>query len=348
MLNAEREIRGGEYVDLLVQFKPTSQRKSVETLDIRSPKGNVSVVLTGEGVSPTIAVEPPGGVLDAGHVLRGDMVTRSCTLRNTSVFPMAFSMLLADRSLSNYSGLPLFACAPAEATVAPGGAAEVRVSFSPDFERRAPFAGVFEVDVPNQTDVKTVTIRGRCWNCQVYVLPASPGDEPRADDPSLLEDALAPPVGLLVPPASEEEARALATPGPRMLYSWTLVFPRGAGGGAGGAAAAPAAAEKKVVVGCIELNDPKRGSPGTFEVTFPADAAGVFTADVMKGAVNAGQAATVTFKFTAPRKNAGGAGTEYGQWKQVTARIALKGGFVPPGIPEDRFVNVVLRGFVPI
>ena len=53
-----------------MQFKPLRQRKFVETLTVRSGIGSVHVVLSGEGVSPSLQLTPESGLLDIGNVLQ--------------------------------------------------------------------------------------------------------------------------------------------------------------------------------------------------------------------------------------------------------------------------------------
>lgn len=70
-----------EYQDLTLQFKPLRQRKFVETLTVRSGIGSVHVVLSGEGVSPSLKLTPESGLLDIGNVLQvRPRASRTCAV----------------------------------------------------------------------------------------------------------------------------------------------------------------------------------------------------------------------------------------------------------------------------
>ena len=98
IVNALREVTPGEYQDVTLQFKPLRQRKFVETLTVRSGIGSVTIMLTGEGVSPSLQLTPESGLLDIGHVLQDNVGTSSFKLQNTSVFPLRFSVVQRVRA----------------------------------------------------------------------------------------------------------------------------------------------------------------------------------------------------------------------------------------------------------
>ncbi len=58
------------------------------------------MTVSGEGVSPSLTMEPADGVLDLGNVMAGDSVTATATLRNTSAFPLNFTVAYASRLCS--------------------------------------------------------------------------------------------------------------------------------------------------------------------------------------------------------------------------------------------------------
>ena len=257
----------------------------------------------------------------------------------------------------------MVSCSPNEAVIPAGEAQEVTVTFAPDHMRRDQFVSSFLVDIPNQETETIVTVRGRCWDRQLYVLPVAPSDELQADHPDMIDDGLAPPVALAPvvsalasrgAGAGDDGAAAAAGAGQgeaQTNYGLVLAFPKP---GPGGYAASDVELTKSVTVGSCQPNDPKTGSAGTFEVVWdtsdPAVADGVFTVDNVKGSLNGGQEATLKFAFKPPpvEDRAAGSGNGLGQWTSTTARVILRGGYCSPGVPDVQSVSVVLRGFVPL
>ena len=126
-----------------------------------------AVVISGEGVSPLLALAPADGVVDVGHVMAGDTATATCKLTNTSKFPLTFSIASTGRAYSNHNGSAVFVITPQQGRVEPGVEVQLRITFSPDHVSRSEFIGRFEVLVPNQTSEMPLTIRGRSWARQV-------------------------------------------------------------------------------------------------------------------------------------------------------------------------------------
>lgn len=329
------------------------------------------VVLVGEGVSPTLAMDPADGVVDVGHVIAGESSSRTVRLTNTSVFPLTFEIKNIGRTFQNYGSVEVFSCTPAEATVPAGETQEVEVTFSPDFARKAAFVAQFLVDIPNQDEEMRLTVRGRAWDRQLYCMPSAAFDELPASDPAMAEWALETPrslevssadiVGQLLSASAAAAAELTgkeppAAPGGgaggpesillKAAYNLRLEFPKpGRGDGA-----EDVPLEKEVTIGSCESS---AGSAGNFEIVFPSDpaTAGVFTAEPDKGSVPPGSKTPVKFSFKPPMDKPRSVGTSdnVGQWLQVTARIILKGGSLGHnGVPDTQEVDCVLRGFVPI
>jgi hypothetical protein len=110
--------------------------------------------------------------------------------------------------------------------------------------------------------------------------------------------------------------------------------------------------EKGILVGSIALNDPKKGSNGTFEIVLDkvSPSSAYFSATPDKGSVSSGQEVTVKFKFNPPPKpgqeEGGSSGIEVGQWTKVLASVICKGGYKPEGAPDERTFKVLLVGYV--
>ena len=90
-MNAARPLASNAAMNLIVQFTPQSQMHSRETITVASSYGRVQIVLVGQGVSPSLRIEPADGIIDVGHILAGDVAEAKCTFHNCSVFPLNFA-----------------------------------------------------------------------------------------------------------------------------------------------------------------------------------------------------------------------------------------------------------------
>lgn len=302
------------------------------------------------------------GNIDMGQVLAGDSSTKSFTLRNSSVFPVRYEIIQKGKMPENYNSLASFLCTPEEATILPGDTQEVTVRAQPD--RSLPYAHRCElvVRVPTTNESKALSygihLQARTWARQLYVRPKDPADEPREGSKDLIVDPFAVPAELCVPfPA--DEGKTHAEPASRRVIR--LTFPKkgltgdeaSAGEGDGGASAA-SLTEKFLVVGACGINEEGRtGGGGGF--TFrpldnSGDAAKYFSITPASGSAKPGEDIEVTCKFTPPD----GPGDDedskvcvvVGQWVEMTFECVLKGGYAPPGTPDEEIVDVQLRGFV--
>ena len=187
-------------------------------------------------------------------------------------------------------------------------------SFSMDFQRPVPSTMEFKIDVPNATGgEKVFKVRARCWDRQLFVVPSDSKYEPKKSDISLVEDPLAIPRTLQRKEVEDGGdanggAAAVAGSGGKRILSAlqgkerqrriVLSFPEPVDGGPGdeGRPYDPI----KITVGCIELNDPARGSAGTFEIVAPpagSDGAEYFSMDNAKGAPKPGEEIEISFTF---------------------------------------------------
>lgn len=177
------------------------------------------------------------------------------------------------------------------------------MTFCPDHARRDEFVMAFLVDIPNQETETVVTVRGRCWDRQLFVLPTSRSDWLAADHPDLLENNVSVPVcmtedvfsiaamtmGVAGAGAAAGAGDEAAAPTPPPPYNVCLTFPKP---GAGGYAESDVELTKDVIVGSCSPNDAKLGAAGSFDVVWddddPVVQAGIFSVDTAKGSLNGG------------------------------------------------------------
>jgi len=337
IINALRPIPAGSYRDLQIKFAPNANLHFCETLVIFSTSGKASVALVGQGVSPTLSIEPESGVLDLGHALAGEKLTKEFVLTNSSVFPLDYHIKPKTKSHTCFTNIEPFMCVPAEGTIPPGEKAVIQASFSADHERPSEYITTFIVDVPNQEQEHTMTLKSRCWGRQGYVLPALPGDALTQAAPEMVEDAFS------LPPALDLEATA---PSEQLIR---LTFPK------------PTSTEeplvKEVVVGTCGITDKdKKGGATAYDCEFDQTQPGAefFEMSNDKGSVAENQQSTVSFTFKPPEEvTDGGVGSkkavdDVGQWVEVAVVCNVKSGYVPEGTEEMKKVRIVLRGYVTI
>ena len=183
---------------------------------MNSKTGRCLVNLSGEGVSPVLAIEPEeaSGRFDMGHILAGDVGVREIILRNCSVFPLSFSVErlppppdALNWTSENFDNSEVFSLTPSDATIAANETCVVKAFFRPDHERPCPSTVSFRVNVPSQEVEQFIHLEGRCWNRQAYVVPQERADEPKAQDPARLEDAYALPPGNVVAEESQQRQK---------------------------------------------------------------------------------------------------------------------------------------------
>ena len=198
ILNTLRPLPPGGSHDMIVQFQPRAQQKYMDTLTVECSLGRVAVVLIGEGVSPTLEVDPPEKRLDMGHVISGGVTTKEFTLRNTSVFPLHYNIVTLSKRHSNYDSCHVYDCVPSEAIIPANTEQKVKVTFAPDHEQPVPYDCLIKIDVPNQGQDHILSMKGWCWERQMYVVAHAANPEPEEGDvqaePEYLKDLFALPV----------------------------------------------------------------------------------------------------------------------------------------------------------
>lgn len=130
-----------------------------------------AVTLTGEGVSPSLALTPADGMIDVGNVVAGDSTAATAKLTNTSAFPLAFSIETIGRSYTNHNGTAVFIVSPQQGRLEAGAVTDIRVTFNPDHVSRSEFVARYKIVVPNQTSDMFLTVKGKSWARQVCMGP---------------------------------------------------------------------------------------------------------------------------------------------------------------------------------
>ena len=362
VVNALKPVPANSFLQILLQFAPIAQGVRSETLTLRCPTlgKTLTIVLKGEGVSPVLVVEPHGTLKTTvqgdmasitlienwttsgpalKHVLAGDTGRASVTLRNSSVFPLRYVLESLQRPHENYNHKSVFSCIPPEADINPGQELKVDILFSPDHERVWAYEQQIKISVPNQTEDHVLHLKGRCWNRQVYAVANLAEDDAPARLPVTTEDRFALPSALrLVENRSAQALGIMLQKRPSIVLKFPRVDDKNA-----------PKQKRKITVGCTALNDPKKGTPGTYEIEFTpeAKALGYFTALPDKGAVAMGAESEVEFQFNPPVVDVQG-GLVVGQWTRVVAKCTCKGGFKPDGDEPDRVFDIVLEGYVQV
>lgn len=206
------------YDDIALVFAPAAHKHYAERLiiggDGHTPR--VVVLITGQGVAPTVSVDPLDAVnMDFGPVLVGDVASRRFAIRNTSSFPVEVMLRRMDdaASFEMPSSLQTFTCEPTECKLAAGGSASFVAVFNPRFVPRLgrSIHAQFLVDVPNQTAdaVNVLTFTGKCFSTPFFLQPPPTAVRKALAAPRALDSALALPPRAKVSDAAAFSATAM-------------------------------------------------------------------------------------------------------------------------------------------
>ncbi|EQC33161.1 hypothetical protein SDRG_09147 [Saprolegnia diclina VS20] len=342
VVNALRCVSaGGGVANLFVEFTPSAPLIFHEDLTLTTARGHLRVPLHGEGVSPILQITPVDGDIHFKPVLAREKGFTEFTLLNSSQFPLKYIIKAIEVLHPNYNQTSVFSCTPNEAVIPPGETQVVRSVFSPDHERPIEYTTKFRIDVPNQTEDHVITLRGRCWEAQTYLLPPAAGDEP-----AVPEDIFELPQHVPLPTFCADFVKKP----PRVLQ---VVFDT-------------EPTTKNVVIGSIgpqderdhghsvgsAFSDGKASAAATFEVTIDG-ATGLaekhrkyFAIEPLKGSVSPGHEATIAVHFN-PKgdDHDGGNQLRILHWIRVSAKVTVKGGFMPLGATE-LVVHLLLKARV--
>lgn len=94
---------------IAVEFAPAARIRYREVMSIFTKGGlgatKLRVLLLGEGISPTMHLDPAISAVDLGHVLAGDSVEKGFAIVNTSPFALTFRLRLEGTVQRNRNGM---------------------------------------------------------------------------------------------------------------------------------------------------------------------------------------------------------------------------------------------------
>ncbi|XP_065552467.1 cilia- and flagella-associated protein 74 isoform X1 [Lathamus discolor] len=158
LVRAVGMLEPGENKPLIISFCPNKNKWSFEMLEIRAAETNLTLRVTGRGVTPSIVCSVEE-VLDMGYVIAKEKVTSTFKIQNTSMLTLRYSIQLDSLSptrdkdrqrlpsfitsslqrtelvgTQNYNGLSVFSIFPTEGEIVAGKSQDFVVTFSPDHE----------------------------------------------------------------------------------------------------------------------------------------------------------------------------------------------------------------------
>ncbi|KAF1323961.1 hypothetical protein FI667_g10179, partial [Globisporangium splendens] len=173
VVNSLRPIKSGDTHVIKMEFKPQSPIVYDDELCLSSPSiGAVRVPLRGEGINPSLSIQPPDGWLDFKDVLVRSKSVLELVLSNASSFPLTYSIVLWPESTEasiGSNGLPVFTFTPSDAMIPAQGTLAIKVGFNPMAQRPKHYKQQFRIKVPNESENHLLTLTGRCWEDQLYV-----------------------------------------------------------------------------------------------------------------------------------------------------------------------------------
>eukprot|EP00943_MAST-04B_sp_MAST-4B-sp1_P008085 g8085.t1 len=351
-------LNGKSNRNLFVQFRPEKQLKYAEKIIVETDYGASTIRLIGQGVEPVLQVQPEDGKVDLGQVLAGDSASKKIVLKNCSVFPLTYSIVGRGAMPTNYNGTSVFSCVPEGAVIEPNAEQEVTVSIRPDHELAEPYSCIMMVRVPTTDEKKAVekklTLKGRCWQRQLYVRALQNVDDVKPGSKEAVDDIFSVPPELGVD--TSEGREDIKTPA--RSHKIVLKFPKQSesaatqpkdNGGKGKGGNDGILLEKEIAIGATAINEPGRsGNGGTFEIGAPiGDSAGseYFSFEPSKGSLSAGGEVIVKVKFTPPveeQKSDDDPCVTIGRWNNLTYPCILKGGYIPEGIEAEEQVQILV------
>ncbi|KAJ1144828.1 hypothetical protein NDU88_011122 [Pleurodeles waltl] len=317
LLNNAGIVDPGNSFVLLISFSPNENKKFFEHLDVYSSKGTLSLSVTGQGLTPSLACSVEGGLLDLGYVLANERAATTFQLNNTSTFMMKYFIKLSSLSekrqkdqqklppfispqkgttdcvgTQNYSGLSVFSVTPIEGAIDPGKSQELTVTFSPDHESLY-YSDCLLVELVSKEVVHVIRLKGASRNHIMFLEGGDPIDVSVES--------------LTVLPTDDGEPEEMVHPVVLSLqYIQTETERR--------------PAVRELHVGCIRTTQQsgKKAVEFSWEGVAALEPKG-FTIDPLKGSVEAGQKKTVRLSWSPP------SGYDPNRPLTVTAELTLKG-----------------------
>ncbi|XP_074781112.1 cilia- and flagella-associated protein 74 isoform X1 [Athene noctua] len=194
-------IEPGENETFSISFCPSESKWFFEKLDIQTAKTNLTLRITGHGVTPSTVCSVEE-VLDLGYVVAREKVTSTFKIQNTSTLTLRYSIQLDSLSSTrdkdwqrlpsfitsplqrtefvgtqNYSGLSVFSIFPTEGEIVAGKSQDFTVTFSPDHESLY-YSDRLKVVLFGKDTAHTILLRGAGTARPVYVAGGAPLDVP--------------------------------------------------------------------------------------------------------------------------------------------------------------------------
>lgn len=368
-VNALRPLSPGGTFRSLLSFCPQERMKYMEVLTFHGVRMSVKVALKGLGIAPELKVEPkevlgPEGV-DMGDVFVGEQAEKKIVVTNVCPFPLAFSMLFRGVPDPNPQMKPPFFARPSEGELAQGESAEITLVFQPS-NSRPYFRDLLTIHVPNQQEMLTVPLTGRCWSEGLFI--AGP-EYPIPNEDPFMEDKF---IQLVADRAAQEvmaSSQGLAAGG-------KPTTPPSKAGAAAGKKSAPAGSTSLTSTSSkpqqlvLEFPDPLYlneiamvtfevgslksqlgGAPGElifYDISPAMKGTGWSIVEGTKIALAAGERKKVTVKYSSPAQVSSNMAAFFGhnEFMELNLGSVLKGGLPAPGPEGTRQVNIRFRALL--
>ncbi|XP_036602825.1 cilia- and flagella-associated protein 74 [Trichosurus vulpecula] len=195
-----RGLQSKESEVVAVSFSPRESNTFLETLDIMSKKGTLTLTMVGKGVASTITCSIEGDVLNMGYVIVGETATSTFKLQNSSTLPIKYSIFLESLSLmrnkeqlempgfvnnserrtniigtQNYNGRSVFSVSPVDGVIEPGKTQDFTLTFSPDHESLY-FSDRMQVMLFNKRMSHQILLKGAAREHMMFVEGGDPLD----------------------------------------------------------------------------------------------------------------------------------------------------------------------------
>ncbi|XP_060708022.1 cilia- and flagella-associated protein 74 isoform X1 [Hemiscyllium ocellatum] len=200
LLNSLRSLQPGATHNLIFSFTPAKSKMYYEPLEIRSVKGNLSLILTGCGIDPSVTCSVEN-ILDVGYVLANQSRTVTFQLENATILNVMFSVKLDSLSYSkhrekqvlpeflapdgtsgslvgtqNYGDQSVFSVTPIKGSIGPMQSQEFEVTFSPDHESMY-YSDGMQVELFDKV-AHTIQLKGAAREHLMFVEGGDPVDVP--------------------------------------------------------------------------------------------------------------------------------------------------------------------------
>lgn len=334
-VNALRPIEPNDIFSVKLSFTPQKNDDFYEVLEVSSLTDTVRIRLKGQGVKPSITLEPTGDTFDVGDALIMDTVVAALKVTNASELSLVFDLTLGSLLTSkhsrtqtlpaylkqfkywlessdcsfligppNRSSLCVFGCKPAHGILNPGESKDIMISFSPDHASEL-YRDELLINVNGAEEFTHVHLVGRGWPNIAF---ARGWDRLIPAEESLVN--------------GEKEDIDAKSHEKTVLLTFHSVLTD-----------STSPAERIIELGCIKSStQTKKSCDFVIENTKDANEKG-FTIDPLKGGVDIGARRDLSFKWTIPPQY------DPGHLIKSSVQLVMRG---------DATVtyNIILRGYV--